>query len=519
MIPWPAAIGSGPLRKVEGLFFDNVEHPAAIGLRGTTGGIAIAPGVTPYVGPIDLGAPIFDLVRLQSAGWGLPQSRDALLVSGFALDELRYVETLEDGTVDVQSFAHTGWRRASMMHAVTDATGIEIAARSSNGLKLLRTRYDFGMETFVQLPPLPLGSAIRDLSLIDYDGNGTMEVAVLNDTHLKVYAVGGTELLSRVLNHPGGAVETLHENGMPDALALLRRNGNDDGWQLSYIQYTKADEVQPLRINGSDFDFTSMVSGDMDGDGDSDVAVQDALVRLTVVHNNTTGGDHLPTNDPLEIIVGHLAGTQGPASVRDYDYDGAADLLVPVESTAGDSYLVKVTSLKPAAIAQGALAASPSIFLKVLHEKNPDQLKLSLFTGHLVNDYNNVTVTTYISSESALEFGYADQADQVTFAVTSDHQSSQTLILSIAGQDIDYDKILFLKIQFSSDSNHAIKPTFLAAMTIDDDHTSTTGNALTGTYIPENLAPGASLIDASRTIGHGRVRIGAFGKQKSLPFR
>jgi hypothetical protein len=55
MIPWPAELGTGPVRDLVGLFWHTNDNLAAIGLRGAAAGTAVAPGISSVVRTLDLG--------------------------------------------------------------------------------------------------------------------------------------------------------------------------------------------------------------------------------------------------------------------------------------------------------------------------------------------------------------------------------------------------------------------------------------------------------------------------------
>ncbi|HEX5052075.1 MAG TPA: hypothetical protein VFZ65_09905 [Planctomycetota bacterium] len=529
MIPWPAGLGSGVLRKVVGLFWDSVDHPSAIAVRGTATARAIDPAITSYIEPFS-GEMVIDCVKLPHAGLLGPPS-DGLLMSVLGGAELRFGYVDGNGIPQFLPLSFPEWLRASAMAVLADGTGIDIAARSMTGNQLLRLRYDYQQRAFAQLAPLTLTETIRDLCVIDFDGDGLGDVAVLTDSHVRIYDVNGGVAFSMQLAHAGGAIEPVPEPGQRGALALLQRNAANDGWQLLHITRFEIQPPVDILIDGASFTLGGLVSGDLDDDGDYDLAIQNGDTKVLLVRNHVDptvvpAAPHFDSTDTRVLIAGNQIGVQTSACMVDSDFDGAADLIAAVQANNGQGYLVVRTALR--SLFEIDAEYYPDIFTDSFHElvNGEKTMRLNLCNlGGLSSDYTQVEVTYYTASEQAVtEGGYASEVTATTQQIEPGAQD-MTIETPMAAANIDNPQLLFVKVQFSNPNIIKAKPTFLAGATIDDDLVWGQTLDISSAYLSAHRLPDTTEMQVKRELqdpnnpnNQGRQQIGLIGAQKSLPY-
>lgn len=511
---WPLGSG-GQVRSLDGAFWSNTDLRSAIGIRGTTLGRANAPAVTPIVTQIDVGAPVIDSVVLPEAGLPGPENRDALLLSVLGGDELRFACTDAAGGLVVLSVAHPGWQRANMMQSLQVGTVVHVAARSQGGTDLLRTTYDRTQGMFAQQPGLALGESIRDLCVIDFFDDGLADIAVLTDSALRVYDVNGSVIHTSLLSHPGGAVEPLPEPANRGGLALLRRNGANNGWELVRIADGVDGAPAAVAVGVPDFALGGLGTGDVNGDGVFDVAVQNAANQVRLVRNDETTGSHFadPATEPLVSIAGPTA-AQGQANLCDYDYDGVADLLVPFVAANGVHSVHLEVGLR--SLFGPALTLDPILMDSYYEvESVPNRIfRLGLDLSDLAG-FDTMTVT-WFSAEETNNLGKTEFAEQIlptlSYAVSAFTGFAEA---AIDVNDIDHPHLAFFVVQFKSASNPKQKPIFLGGTTVEDNEALP---AATSAYLTANLPQGGSEKEVKRTSpSGGRKRIGIILPQRGIP--
>lgn len=527
IIEWPSTLGTGDIRKLDGVFWHSVNELSAVGVRGTVPGKATAPAITPHVGSFNVTDPVYDMVTLRGAGYGGAQKRDAVLSSVFGGEELRISYVDQNDTEVVLELDHPGWRRASAMTTSNDLNGIDIVARSGNLKSVLRTRYDFQSGVFTQVPDVPVAETILDLCCVDFDADGQVDVAVLTGTKLSIYNTAGGLLEEHMLHHPGGAVEPAPQASMRGAIALLQRNDTDSGWELLHITDDAVESAVAVTINGADFSLLHMCSGDADGDLAYDLAIQAVGMTSILMRNDTSGNGHYSLGGATLIEAGDPSGTQGPGSMRDYDYDGNADLLVPILVN-GTRSLVLRTGLA------SSLTANPWVFQDLFRisffenersEPAPPapevRLVLEIPDSLTAGSYDKVTATFYTASESGVSAGseWAQEVpgSQVAYDVPA-VAGPLVLVSPIPTAAIEHPALLFIKVQFTQIGNTRTKPTFLAGATINNDPPAMGDNPATSAYLTLNLLPMATPFPMRRSLASGRQQIGVIGAQKSLPY-
>lgn len=518
VIPWPTNLGAGPVRKLVGALLNDVNHRAAVGLRGPVAATAVAPAITPYITGMDLGASVIDCVTLPGAGLGPPggQHRDALLCSVIADDELRFVWTNAGGELQKTPVSHPTWDRASMLNAFADATGITVAGRSLAGTSVVVTHFDRTTTTFTELPPIPVGALIRDLCVFDANDDGVPDVAVMTDTQVQFHSLLGGTPSTRSLAHPGGAVEPLPEPGRRGGLALLQRNAANDGWELIRLLDGVADAAVAVAIDGvANFTLTAMTSGDTTGDGLSDVALQNAGNSVLLVKNDPSATPRFAnaSSGPL-LTVGDPGDVQQAASVCDYDYDGNPDVLVPGTTATGVPFLWLATGTRSRFAPEQNL---PGNILAVCEHGGvlgSNTFRLCLTLDDYLAGFDGVTVTYYSAVEGpGLGTTYfAEKVDSGEYPMDLGQGNQLTADIELDVDWIDRPAVLFLTVQFHKTDNYTEKPIFLAGGTIDNLMVT----QATSAYLAANQVPQTEPRNIERVQG-GRQQIGLIFPQRSLP--
>lgn len=515
MIPWPAELGTGPVRDVVGAFWHTNNTLSAVGLRGTAAGIAVAPAITSAVRPLDLTTIAADAVTLPLAEGPGSTQHDVLLFSGLPGVDLGLAWSGPTGDPVVSLVTQSGWSRATKLTVRRDGTGFDVIGKAFSGSTLLRTRYEQGV--FVPVPDVAIGATIRDLCFIDYDQDANGDAAVLTDTELRIVDVAGTTLFSLALAAPGGAIAPVPQFTLRNSLALLRRTLAPAGWELVHISQAAVEPPQAVTLLVADFVVGGMGSGDFDGDAIYDLAIQDGGNTVRLVRNQGAGPQpHFAGANLIEpVTIGSLGGVQAQASVRDYDHDGCADLLVPL-AAAGSNWLV----LSGGTRTRFNLAAEtlPNIFGEFAHEIDPsDVLQLRLLTEHMT-DFAKLSIFGYTAHEDDLQPpnpGYATERFAIEGMPMADLVAMQSEVWPpLAGEDIHYRNLLFVQVQLFDEAGLQ-RPSFFTGGTINHGG----GPTPWSDYLTANAFDGADPQNITRKDDPGRKIIGFHVRQKVLPIR
>lgn len=186
-------------------------------------------------------------------------------------------------------------------------------------------------------------STIRQLVPIEWDGDSSLEIAVLTDTRVEVREINGTLNYSRSCAIPGGALARLQRaQESEDRLAWLG-NLNTAGLQ-SLVIFSNDSGVESslgMGLLGS----VGMTAVDYDLDGDSDLVLSIRSAHDLRVQFDTTLGSLSGAPSFANTTAGLLLVPVGPTAtqassndlrsigVADFDGDGDIDLAAPVESS------------------------------------------------------------------------------------------------------------------------------------------------------------------------------------------
>lgn len=289
---------------------------------------------------------------------------DGLHALSYDLDELQW----EDVAVETSA----AWRHAFAVAVgqLDGSGGLDVAALAAGGTSVLVLHASGS--GFVAGTALALPSAAHDLLMLDWDDDGSDEIAVLflpdpppgGASGVRVYD-GGTSIYAA--SSPSllrGAVLRDGESGA-ERLALAGRvNGVD------YLKVHGALLSQPLQNFGS-VSLRRLQGWDLDADGDDDLALTadsgTEILRLPYLSPSQRD----PGDPILDVLSGVLlpygdpdrdpAWSEADLATGDFDRDGHGDLFAPVQGnwtgTTGDVYSdIVLVSGDPAARAQGQVA-------------------------------------------------------------------------------------------------------------------------------------------------------------------
>lgn len=202
-----------------------------------------------------------------------------------AFEEQAYtVELLSDSTL---------WRSASTVR-VDDKEGLV-------GVDLLQHTFFFSEFTGsgAGLPQVlfTLGPAMRDVRLLDWDGVGTREIAILTSNGLQLRSRSGAVFFARGALVPGDAIAVVRSSPQSDGLAWVTRNNSGQALLLLF-HFSFAGAYQGPTALGSEV-FASASSADIDGDGDGDlVLARTSTSTIDIVENRSAPGTWTPPSPP-----------------------------------------------------------------------------------------------------------------------------------------------------------------------------------------------------------------------------
>ncbi len=259
-------------------------------------------------------------------GLGTLQASGALAVGSAGLDLLR----VHPGTGAV---IH------SPLLAFADARHVASWAAEGSGFTVcsvvegdgsLRTAVllDSSGDLFSTTESVPLGPAtIRDVELLDWDGAGAPELAVLRDDVLEVRAIDGTPVKAFGVGGAGARMAVLgYEPPAPQRLALVDREPKTGWWLLRVLD--EQGEEPALPLDGTP---VGLAAGHHDGDGLPDVLIPFASGAVDAYVHGPPGApsfDAASVHDVLSESPSQPAPPVLAAALCDVDGDGDGDALV-----------------------------------------------------------------------------------------------------------------------------------------------------------------------------------------------
>ncbi len=269
-----------------------------------------------------------------------PKRLDAILFVGMHGAEFFW---MEDGKDDFtrREVGLPGWRNCQLVAAASDSIdqGVIVVGVRRNR----RTIRVLSMPSGVHATPLDLAGfrskdTVRDIEILQFDGDEPLEVVAMTDVGLEVYDLDGTLLTVWGGFQPGDAMTVVRQdNQHSDRLAWITAVGRD---QFLFTMDAGGDLEGPVALNR--IDVIAATAGDQDEDGDDDLilSTRDGK-RLWRVWNdrspespNASSFAAFPANaEPLKVPGSGVNGssTDVPVAVSDADGDGDEDVLTPLE--------------------------------------------------------------------------------------------------------------------------------------------------------------------------------------------
>lgn len=510
VLNWPATIGAGSaFGRVVGAHLDSTELLSAAVQKGGSVAQAAGPAFFEAIEQLAIGGPVVDVVTLPRAGVA---DRDALLLTTTGPSDLLVAWFDAQGALQVLPVSQPGWAQATLLCAVPDTLGIDVVGRAAGSNAVLRTRYDFATGSFTAGVTVQAASTPRDLALLDFDDDGHNDVAVLGNTHLQVFDRWSGLLLSVPLSHQGGAIEVVADPVERDALALLYRRPDNLGWLLQHITNQSQETPVPIAIDGADFTLVGMASGDVNADGDMDLVIQKTGRKILLVPNSGSGPQHFGAGmTTLELT--NVAGNQGAASVRDYDRDGAADILAPLTGPGGASYLVLRVGL-PSSINSEAPTYSDIFYDVSLFDAPVLNLRLVLDSSFAT--FNQIRLVGWsgphdgeVNPNAAFHYVYS-------YSYPSLGPAFYQLTVPNCGANIQHPNLLYLLLEFSDAGNP--NPDHMVTYILGATSRESAGENPPGMATLEaNASPGATKKKLQKS--GGRVFIGGSIQQEDIPLK
>jgi hypothetical protein len=178
----------------------------------------------------------------------------------------------------------------------------------------------------------------KDLAVVDWDGDGDKEIAFRTVAGLEVWDVNGTSLLTIANATTAGALCTLPMQGATkQRLAWITTNGSNQELRIL------GDGVTTQVIDfGAGFGAAGMNAADHNLDGQADLYVTTTASHYVKVFRVDPSSNPFVSAMPSEQIpYQHELANSTPAPgmktsplVADFDHDGDADLVLPVDRTA-----------------------------------------------------------------------------------------------------------------------------------------------------------------------------------------
>lgn len=198
-------------------------------------------------------------------------------------------------------------------------------------------------------PAQLLSYSIEDLTVMQYDGVGTDELAIVNSTHIRFLNANLTEAGSSSIGSASQRIMTIETpDAAPDRAAALLNLV--PGAQLLYAM-DSTDVDSPLSLAGVEIVGATVGDTNIDGRGDliiSQAATSDLLVFDYIVRGDGQGGQPPAPYDWLErfqllktVASGECHSNCGPGTtegtpvVADLDHDGDGDIHAYVAQVGG----------------------------------------------------------------------------------------------------------------------------------------------------------------------------------------
>ncbi|MEM7305928.1 MAG: VCBS repeat-containing protein [Planctomycetota bacterium] len=285
-----------------------------------------------------------------------------------------------------------------------DGDGYPTDVVGTSGMSVQTLIYNDNSMTFTVGASYLTTSPITDVEVVDYDADGTGEMALLTDSGLEVFdTVTGAYPFSPALN-PGGSLEVIpRATQAGDDLAWTTKVGST--WYLVLLDSTGRDPLVPMIFQDGPGPQTpvamvDIVAVDWDGDGRTDLlACQNTLPNMYVLENAGTENDptysnaladveelQVPLFDDLDMpLNGATAAAHGGQGEQAWAY-------YPLDSEEAAAVVRKNPDLP-----EGSAAAEVGFdFLHDALDQNPDHVLVEFSLPNLDESlYNGVQVALF----------------------------------------------------------------------------------------------------------------------------
>ncbi len=273
--------------------------------------------------------------------------RDDLLVVGAA--GLSRVAWNEAGAIEADFWSTTPlaadeWCDVTVLRTWSrDASSVHVAGLHSNGKWILRGRL-VGTVWF-DADPIEVPPVVTDFDLVDWDGE--IEVTHLPDARAPEIACRTASTVF-VWDPEGDPVLVgiwSTDVVVPTRIARIRQAGWTREWVATlatsvmngqqYLVATGAGDPPSIAALGSSYAFTTLGTGDFDGDGSDDAVMSSAASWQLAWARNAGGGAGPAAFAASNLVVrstgatGSAAGNQATPAVADLDGDSDADVAFP----------------------------------------------------------------------------------------------------------------------------------------------------------------------------------------------
>ncbi len=360
----------GPFTRVVTGKWTGHDAPDAAIVDGTSVLLAVAPAIHRAV--VGIGLAANDVDRLPGGGIG---GSDALVAVG-PEGLVTWAWDFAARSPVVSPLAGLEWMGARAVRVGDiDGSGTpDVAAISADGTTLLTMTSSGGVLSHG--PSVVFSGGIRAIEILDWDGLGAQEIALVTALGVEIVDVHGLTLASFGGAPGADSLAVIREDGVAaDRLAWITPQPSDPARQRLRL-LSCGGEDQPIDLG--ELGVVACGSGDVDGDGDDDLALsQTASHDVILLFNLRPAGPPAFSSAPGAFAFVRYGPESPPASnaawpaLADIDGDGDGDLLFPAEEEKAllrvDSPLVSEGEVRPrvAAAAVPGSGGSWDFFLEL----------------------------------------------------------------------------------------------------------------------------------------------------------
>ena len=293
--------------------------------------------VDALVAPSDVGVVAHDLDTLHAGGLA---GRDALaIVNAEGLRLAWFDPSL--GVVASSSLNSSVWAGAKEVRAADlNVDGkADLLGLAADGVTFLRLNGTGGSPTgFAPAASFTIDDAAESFTLLQWDADPQLEVAVLTGYGVELYELDGTLIDLWQAALPGGVIAPLRQTGQTDRLVWITAYGPPCQQMLMVLSPSGIDDFVDLGA----LDAFAGVTRDFDLDGDDDLLISHRYSQELLWFENQRDAQHPDgasfTSDPsgMQLFEVGPPGVGAPENeswpvVADFDGDGDADVLFAAE--------------------------------------------------------------------------------------------------------------------------------------------------------------------------------------------